>query len=65
MIWNDDHERECCGAVYFNQATTNLQGADYRHGSLLATFGGETLDDAQRSYLSDLVLFYQLRTASS
>lgn len=40
---------ERCGAVYFNQATTNLQGADYRHGSLLATFGGEALDD-ERSH---------------
>lgn len=34
---------ERCGAVYFNQATTNLQGADYRHGSLLATFGARRL----------------------
>lgn len=42
---------ERCGAVYFNQATTNLQGADYRHGrSLLAMFGGEALDDGRHSH---------------
>jgi len=42
--------REHCEAVYFNQAITNLQGADYRHGSFLAMFGGKALDDGLRSH---------------
>lgn len=57
--------------VYFNQATTNLQGADYRHGSLLATFAGEVLDDGRRSLFLPVIrrvnskIYYIVKSGST